>query len=277
MNGFVWFRVKLSYYELVILCCASSSSGSALSTPSPSSPHPWPFAGIEFLSLFSLGNQCFIDLSVLFHPAAHQCFIDLSLIWISNWCRLEWQSFHIQEKQQPGLFLRTGENESLRRPCKSASTQIISSPENSDYFSFAELSRENFAILARIKLSTISRLSAQCWSILLHSTDKNWSSQKHIDTKLCSQNPFYKICTECQRPGFNARTGQQMWKHLLFSVFGLWNEIFEPAPAKSLRPVCSICWSKKTFPKAKYCDLVSRAYLDAAQIGPRCIRRTNAV
>ena len=156
----------------------------------------------SFCPFFSLGNQCFIDPSVLFHPAAHQCFIDLSLIWISNWCRLEWQSFHIQEKQQPGLFLRTSENESLHRPCKSASTQIISSPENSDYFSFAETSRENFAFLARIKLSTISRLSAQCWSILLHSTDKNWSSQKHIDTKLCSQNPFYKICTECQRPGF---------------------------------------------------------------------------
>ena len=70
-------------------------------------------------------------------------------------------------------------------------------------------------------------------------------------TKLFSQNPFYKICTECQRLGFNAGTGQQMWKHLLFSVFGLWNEIFEPAPAKSLRPVCSICWSKKNFFQGK--------------------------
>ena len=99
------------------------------------------------------------------------------------------------------VILRTDENESLRRPCKSASTQIISSPENSDYFSFAETSRENFAILARIKLSTISRLSAQCWSILLHSTDKNWSSQRHINTKLFSQNLFYKIRTDCQRPG----------------------------------------------------------------------------
>ena len=244
MNGFVWFRVKLSYSELIILCCASSSSG-FIHSPSPALTRDLSQES-SFCPFFSLGNQCFIDLSVLFHPAAHQCFIDLSLIWISNWCRVEWQSFHIQEKQ-PGLFLRTGENESLRRPCKSALTQIISSPENSDYFSFAELSRENFAILARIKLSTLSCLSAQCWSILLHSTDKNWSSQRHIDTKLFSQNPFYKICTECQRPGFNARTGQQMWKHLLFSVFGLWNEIFEPAPAKSLRPVCSICWSKKNF------------------------------
>ena len=76
----------------------------------------------SFCPFFSLGNQCFIDLSVLFHPAAHQCFIDLSLIWISNWCRLEWQSFHIQEKQ-PGVI---SENRWKRKPSPSLQVSFYS-------------------------------------------------------------------------------------------------------------------------------------------------------
>lgn len=61
--------------------------------------------------------QCFIDLSVIFYLATHPCFIDLSLIWIRNWCRVEWHSSYSPWKQSQELKSfwekgRTDESES---------------------------------------------------------------------------------------------------------------------------------------------------------------------
>ena len=122
-----------------------------------SRPPPWPFPRIEFLSLFAA--QCFIDLSVIFYPATHPCFIDLSLIWIWNWCRLEWHSFYGPRKQSQEL-LRKEEGTWKWKPCGLASQPRVRFKWFNllprDFESFLpcrKTSPERFPFLGRVKLS----------------------------------------------------------------------------------------------------------------------------
>ena len=152
------FRVDLSYSGLIHFFFLAFIHLS-------SRPPLWPFPRIEFLSLFAA--RCFIDLSVIFYPATHPCFIDLSLIWIWNWCRVEWHSFYGPRKQSQELenFWEKGrahETESPTWPCKSAGVRFkwLSAPSRLWIFPPLQknLPRE-FSILRTDQIIAISGVS----------------------------------------------------------------------------------------------------------------------
>ena len=121
----------------------------------------------SFCAFFA--SQCFIDLSVIFYLATHPCFIDLSLIWIWNWCRVEWHSSYSPWKQSQELksFWEKGRTDESESPLAlQVSSESISSgyllPRDFELFLACKNLPREFCILGTDQIIGRFRLVSPC-------------------------------------------------------------------------------------------------------------------
>ena len=99
---FVWFRVKLSYYELVILCCASSSSGFIHSLPLLPSPVTFRRNRV-FVPFFLWGTNVLLICLCFFTPPPTN--VLLTYLWFGSQIDVGWNDSHfISKKNNQGYF-----------------------------------------------------------------------------------------------------------------------------------------------------------------------------